>query len=52
MINNIKQCLNEIRKLQSELKAEQRKNHILENKLLIFECYLEEIIQRNYITES
>ena len=50
--SSIKQCSNEIRKLQLELKAEQQKNIILENKLMTFECHLEEILQRNDIKQK
>ena len=42
MENSIKQFSNEIQKLQSELMAEQQKNFILENKLITFECNLNE----------
>ena len=48
---SIKQCSNEIQKLQLELKAEQQKNIILEKKLMKFECHLEEILQRNDIKQ-
>lgn len=50
--NSIKHCSNEIQKLQWELKAEQQNNIILENKLLTFECHLEEILQRNDIKQN
>ena len=50
--NSINQCLNEIRKLQLELKAEQQKNIILENKLITLECYLEEILLRNDMKQN
>ena len=50
--NSIKQCSNEIRKLHLELKAEQQKNIILENKLMTFECHLEEILLRNDLTQN
>ena len=45
--NSVKQCPNEIRKLQSGLNAEQEKNLVVEKKFTTFECYLEEILQRN-----
>ena len=50
--NSINQCLNEIRKLQLELKAEQQKNIILENKLITLECHLEEILLRNDMKQN
>ena len=50
--NSIKQCSNEIQKLQLELKAEQEKNIILENKLITFECHLEEILLRNDMKQN
>ena len=50
--NSINQCLNEIRKLRLELKAEQQKNIILENKLITLECYLEEILLRNDMKQN
>ena len=50
--NSINQCLNEIRKLQLELKAEQQKNIILENKLITVECHLEEILLRNDMKQN
>ena len=50
--NSINQCLNEIRKLRLELKAEQQKNIILENKLITLECYLEEILLRNDVKQN
>ena len=50
--NSIKQCSNEIPKLHLELKAEQHKNIILENKLMTFECHLEEILLRNDLTQN
>ena len=43
MENSIKQFSMEIQNLQTELKAEQQKNIILENKLISFECHLKEI---------
>ena len=42
MENSIKQFSNEMKKLQTELRAEQQKNIILENKLITFECQLKE----------
>ena len=50
--NSIKQFSNEIKKLQTELKAEQQKNIILENKLITFECQLKEIFLRIDIKQN
>ena len=47
-----RQRSNEIRKLQLELKAEQQKNIILENKLKTVEYHLEEILQINDIKQN
>ena len=44
MGNSIKQFSMEIQKLQTELKAEQQKNIVSENKLMALECYLEETL--------
>ena len=44
MENSIKQFSVEIRKLQTELKTEQQKNIILENKFMTLECHLKEIL--------
>ena len=52
MENSIKQFSNEIKKIQTELRAEQQKNIILENKLITFECQLKEIFLRNDITQN
>ena len=50
--NSIKQFSNEIKKLQTELKAEEQKNIILENKLITFECQLKEIFLRIDIKQN
>ena len=50
--NSIKQCSSEIQKLQLELKAEQEKNIILENKLIALGCHLEEILQINDVKQN
>ena len=50
--NSIKQFSNEIKKLQTELKAEQQKNMILENKLITFECQLKEVFLRIDIKQN
>ena len=47
--NSMKQFSSEIKKLQSEFKAEQQKNQILENKLMTFEILLKEMLRRNDI---
>ena len=47
--NSIQQFSSEIKNLQSEFKAEQQKNRFLENKLMIFESHLKEILLRNDI---
>ena len=47
MENNIKPFSMEIEKLQTKLKAEQQKNVILENKLMVLECYLKETLISN-----
>ena len=52
MENSIKQFSNEIKKLQTELQAEQQKNIILENKLITFECQLKEIFLRIDIKQN
>ena len=50
--NSIKQFSSEIKNLQSEFKAEQQKNHFLENKLMTFESHLREILLRNDIKHN
>lgn len=42
--SSVKQCSNKIRKLESELKAEQQKH--------LIECYLENLLQRNDIIQN
>lgn len=44
MENSIKQFSSEIRNLQTELKAEQQTNFVLENRFMTFECRLKEIL--------
>ena len=51
MENSVKQFSMEIRKLQTDLKAEQQKNIILENKLMAVECHLKEILL-NYTKQN
>ena len=50
--NSMKQFSSEIKKLQSEFKAEQQKNQILENKLMTFEILLKEMLMRNDIKHN
>ena len=50
--NSVKQFSSEIKTLQSEFRAEQQKNRILENKLMAFEIHFKEMLLRNDINHN